>query len=287
MKNKRFRYAESRTSTVRQAEAENDRIKNANDAGKSERRGSRSEPRFGNVTVWLFLRGQCLRYRPRERDINVIKPSGVGVRSPESGKTWWWSISTATSSKDARPSSGHPDPLGASTAPSRGSAAWYTPPGHATVHGRRTGHPRWERPMPIISSLRRPLYGRYDARADDGDYEASRGARTMSGSCLDPLHTPGRTGQELLAPFCISRDAHEVARGQRDGGSEQVAKMGFVTNNQPPDGFGTTPCSSRNISGANTAPRRLLRQKMNHFVKPSAKPNAALSYAEARNGTRQ
>ena len=105
----------------------------------------------------------------------------------------------------------------------------------------------------------------------DGDYEAETGAVIVERfRGLDPLHTPGVLVKNH-GPFAWGRDAHEAVYNATV--LEQVAKMAFVTKLLNPTA-GIDPPARRETFPAQTRPRRLLRAEMNHFVKPSAKPNA-------------
>ena len=105
----------------------------------------------------------------------------------------------------------------------------------------------------------------------DGDYEAETGAVIVERfRGLDPLHTPGVLIKNH-GPFAWGRDAHEAVYNATV--LEQVAKMAFVTKLLNPTA-GIDPPARRETFPAQTRPRRLLRAEMNHFVKPSAKPNA-------------
>lgn len=105
----------------------------------------------------------------------------------------------------------------------------------------------------------------------DGDYEAETGAVIVERfRSLDPLHTPGVLVKNH-GPFAWGRDAHEAVYNATV--LEQVAKMAFITKLLNPTA-GIDPPARRETFPAQTRPRRLLRAEMNHFVKPSAKPNA-------------
>jgi len=105
----------------------------------------------------------------------------------------------------------------------------------------------------------------------DGDYEAETGAVIVERfRGLDPLHTPGVLVKNH-GPFAWGRDAHEAVL-QRDG-TGTGRQNGLRHQTAQPDGRHRPP-ARRETFPAQTRPRRLLRAEMNHFVKPSAKPNA-------------
>ena len=88
----------------------------------------------------------------------VIKPSGVEYEALKAEDMVVVDLDGNVVEGSLRPSSDTPTHLALYRA-FEGSAAWYTPTRPTLRHGRRwdSTSPRWERPMPIISTAPSPV----------------------------------------------------------------------------------------------------------------------------------